>query len=114
MRNLNFSFAGAGFLGMYHVGCLAALRRSGLPISNSLGASSGSLAACAAVADLDCAWLRAVFSQTVARCERLTLGPWSRQFDMSQILSVRQIMYYSSTSNNSNFPGLILRCNAHF
>lgn len=50
---LNFSFAGCGFLGIYHVGVAAALRKyaSHLPIDYISGTSAGAMAATCLLCD---------------------------------------------------------------
>jgi len=50
---LNFSFAGCGFLGIYHFGVVACLRRYVPHLLNKVsGASAGALASCCIVADV--------------------------------------------------------------
>ena len=57
-------------------------------IGRCLGASGGSLVACAAVADLSPAWLEAVMRDLVAVCGRHTLGAFSSRFDLEVIMKV--------------------------
>ena len=87
---LDLSFAGCGFLTMYHIGSLAAFRRASdsVIINRCLGASGGALVACAAVADLDSLWLEAVFRDLVKSVGQNRFGAFSRNFDVSDILKV--------------------------
>ena len=57
-------------------------------IGRCLGASGGSLVACAAVAELSPAWLEAVMRDLVAVCGRHTLGAFSSRFDLEVIMKV--------------------------
>jgi len=87
-RVVDLSFAGSGFLGMFHIGSLAAFRKhkSKVAINNCLGASSGALVACAAVADIDTAWVKENFRSTVKKSEGFKLGAFSLEFDVGCIL----------------------------
>ena len=87
---LDLSFAGCGFLTMYHIGSLAALRKcsDSVIISRCLGASGGSVVACAAVAELDIRWLEEMFRDLVRTVGNNRLGAFSRHFDVEVILKV--------------------------
>ena len=87
---LDLSFAGCGFLTMYHIGSLAAFRSASdsVIINRCLGASGGALVACAAVADLDSLWLEAVFRDLVKSVGHNRFGAFSRNFDVGDILKV--------------------------
>ena len=54
-KGMNLSFAGCGFLGIYHVGVSACLRKyaPGLLVDRISGASAGSLAAVCLLCDVD-------------------------------------------------------------
>lgn len=85
---VDLSFAGSGFLGMFHVGSLAAFRKykSEVSINNCLGASSGALIACAAVGDIETEWVQDQIRITVNKVKDLPLGALSSEFDIGNIL----------------------------
>ena len=87
---LDLSFAGCGFLTMYHIGALAAFRSASdsVVINRCLGASGGSIVACATVANLDIVWLEAVFRDLVKSVGSNRFGAFSRNFDVGVILKV--------------------------
>ena len=87
---LDLSFAGCGFLTMYHIGALAAFRSASdsVVINRCLGASGGSIVACATVANLDIVWLEAVFRDLVRSVGSNRFGAFSRNFDVGVILKV--------------------------
>ena len=75
---------------MYHIGSLAAFKSASdsVVINRCLGASGGSIVACAAVADLDILWLEAVFRDLVKTVGHNRFGAFSRNFDVGVILKV--------------------------
>jgi len=85
---VDLSFAGSGFLGMFHVGSLAAFRKykSEVAINNCLGASSGALVACAAVGGIETGWVEDKFKVTVNKVKDLQFGALSSEFDIGSIL----------------------------
>jgi len=85
---VDLSFAGCGFLGMFHVGVLAAFRQhtDRVRVNHCLGASSGTLAACAAAACWDPAWLGDVFKEAVGRSATSGLGAFSKDFVVADII----------------------------
>ena len=87
---LDLSFAGCGFLTMYHIGALAAFRSASdsVVINRCLGASGGSIVACTTVANLDIVWLEAVFRDLVRSVGSNRFGAFSRNFDVGVILKV--------------------------
>ena len=58
-------------------------------VNNCLGASSGTLAACAAAACWDPAWLGDVFKEAVGRAATSSLGAFSKDFVVADIIKVR-------------------------
>ena len=57
-------------------------------INRCLGASSGSLTAFAAVANLDTEWLNVKFRSTIRRVEKLRFGAFNSEFEVATILKV--------------------------
>lgn len=51
---MNLSFAGCGFLGIYHIGVAIGLKKyaSHLPLNKLSGASAGAMAACCLLCDI--------------------------------------------------------------
>ena len=98
----DLSFAGCGFLGMFHIGSLSAFRKydgnsfhdkvklqiAGILVkfNRCLGASSGSLIALAAVADLEIDWIFERFRKTIASLEHSKFGAFDFSFDVGRIL----------------------------
>jgi len=81
----DLSFAGCGFLGLFHVGSLAAFRKYQVSVNHCLGASSGALVACAAAGGLETVWVEEKFRSTVKRMQKLRFGAFSPEFDLSRI-----------------------------
>jgi len=85
---LVLSFSGCGFLGMFHIGSLAAFKDATnvVRIDRCFGASSGSVVACAAVANMDLEWLQSVFREILASVGHNRFGAFSKNFDIGVIL----------------------------
>ena len=103
LPKVNVSFSGCGFLGVYHVGSLAAwldhVNRSlekvdtpmdpGEPprfvVDNALGASAGALVATALVIDYPASQLKNKFMEIASDVKNMTFGPFNPKFDVSKI-----------------------------
>jgi len=87
---LDVSFAGCGFLAMYHVGVLACFSkyRRHVRIMRALGASSGSVMALAALIDYPAPLLAEKLKNIVRKAGKLNFGAFSREFDVEMILKV--------------------------
>jgi len=104
LPKVNVSFSGCGFLGVYHVGSLAAwldhVNRSvergadapmepGEPprfvVDNALGASAGALVATALVINYPAASLKTKFMEIAADVKSMTFGPFNPKFNVNKI-----------------------------
>jgi len=85
---MNVSFAGCGFLGLYHVGVASCLKTYApqLYISKVSGASAGSMAALALLADLPLGDMTSQVLKIATEARKCTLGPFSPSFNINQIL----------------------------
>ena len=104
LPKVNVSFSGCGFLGVYHVGSLAAwldhVNRSlergptapmepGEPprfvVDNALGASAGALVATALVINYPATSLKTKFMKIAADVKNMTFGAFNPKFDVNKI-----------------------------
>ncbi|XP_001355315.3 1-acylglycerol-3-phosphate O-acyltransferase Pnpla3 [Drosophila pseudoobscura] len=87
-RRMNLSFAGCGFLGIYHVGVAVCLKKHApqLLLERIGGASAGALAACCLLCDLPIETMAADFLRVVGEARRHPLGPFSPWFNLQRCL----------------------------
>ncbi|EDV97992.1 1-acylglycerol-3-phosphate O-acyltransferase Pnpla3 [Drosophila grimshawi] len=85
---MNLSFAGCGFLGIYHVGVAVSFRKYAphLLLEKIGGASAGSLAACCLLCDLPLDTMTSDFFRVVNEARRHSLGPFSPSFNIQTCL----------------------------
>ncbi|CAL4084477.1 unnamed protein product, partial [Meganyctiphanes norvegica] len=86
--NMNISFSGCGFLGIYHVGVSACLRKHGihLQIDRAAGASAGAMAAACYICNSDLGIMMSSLLKSVLESRKRTLGPFSPAFDVDKEL----------------------------
>ncbi|BFG02936.1 1-acylglycerol-3-phosphate O-acyltransferase Pnpla3 [Drosophila madeirensis] len=87
-QRMNLSFAGCGFLGIYHVGVAVCLKKHApqLLLERIAGASAGALAACCLLCDLPIETMAADFLRVVGEVRRHPLGPFSPSFNLQRCL----------------------------
>lgn len=85
---MNLSFAGCGFLGIYHVGAAACLRKYApeLPIDFIAGASAGSMAASCLLSNANLGVIRDCIIRSASEARSRTLGPFCPFFDIQKEL----------------------------
>ncbi|XP_023342586.1 patatin-like phospholipase domain-containing protein 2 [Eurytemora carolleeae] len=85
---MNVSFAGCGFLGLYHVGVASCFKTYApqLYLYNVSGASAGSIAALALLADVPLGEMTSNVLRVASEARARTLGPFSPSFNINQIL----------------------------
>ncbi|XP_034103164.1 1-acylglycerol-3-phosphate O-acyltransferase Pnpla3 [Drosophila albomicans] len=85
---MNLSFAGCGFLGIYHVGVAVSFKKYAphLLLEKISGASAGSLAACCLLCDLPLGSMTSDFFRVVNEARRYSLGPFSPSFNIQTSL----------------------------
>ncbi|XP_053627134.1 1-acylglycerol-3-phosphate O-acyltransferase Pnpla3 isoform X5 [Cherax quadricarinatus] len=85
---MNFSFAGCGFLGIYHVGVSACLKKyaPNLLVNKISGASAGALAAVCLLCDSPLGIITSSVLKTATEARRRTLGPFSPTFNIEKLL----------------------------
>ncbi|XP_034484042.1 1-acylglycerol-3-phosphate O-acyltransferase Pnpla3 [Drosophila innubila] len=85
---MNLSFAGCGFLGIYHVGVAVSFKKYAphLLLEKIGGASAGSLAACCLLCDLPLDNMTSDFFRVVNEARRYSLGPFSPSFNIQTSL----------------------------
>ncbi|TDG45636.1 hypothetical protein AWZ03_007911 [Drosophila navojoa] len=85
---MNLSFAGCGFLGIYHVGVAVCFKNYAphLLLEKIGGASAGSLAACCLLCDLPLGSMTSDFFRVVNEARRHSLGPFSPSFNIQTCL----------------------------
>jgi len=86
---MNVSFAGCGFLGLYHVGVASCLKTYApqLYLRKVAGASAGSMAAVALLADLPLGEMTSNVLKIATEARKRTLGPFSPSFNITQIIA---------------------------
>ncbi|KAH8245497.1 hypothetical protein KR032_010925, partial [Drosophila birchii] len=84
----SLSFAGCGFLGIYHVGVAVCLRQHApqLLLERFAGASAGALAACWLICDLPLEGMAGDFLRVVQETRRHSLGAFSPWFNLPECL----------------------------
>lgn len=85
---MNLSFAGCGFLGIYHVGVAVCFKKYAphLLLHRISGASAGSLAACCLLCDLPLGAMTSDFFRVVNEARSHSLGPFSPRFNIQTCL----------------------------
>ncbi|KAG5681879.1 hypothetical protein PVAND_011286 [Polypedilum vanderplanki] len=80
----NLSFAGCGFLGIYHVGVAVCFRKYAphLLLQKISGASAGALAACSLLLDMPLGEMTSDFFRIVNEARSHSLGPFSPSFNI--------------------------------
>lgn len=88
MRNVCVSFAGCGFLGIFHMGALKAFRESGggsIRIDKALGASAGAIAAASVILQVPNEDVRQRFEAIVKNVHEMPFGAFNPQFNVERI-----------------------------
>ncbi|XP_039963748.1 1-acylglycerol-3-phosphate O-acyltransferase Pnpla3 isoform X1 [Bactrocera tryoni] len=85
---MNLSFAGCGFLGIYHVGVAVCFKKYAphLLLEKIGGASAGALSACCLLCDLPLGSMTSDFFRVVNEARRYSLGPFSPSFNIQTCL----------------------------
>uniref|UniRef100_A0A0K8TSE0 triacylglycerol lipase n=1 Tax=Tabanus bromius TaxID=304241 RepID=A0A0K8TSE0_TABBR len=85
---MNLSFAGCGFLGIYHVGVAVCFKKYAphLLLDKISGASAGALAACCLLCDLPLDEMTSNFFRIVNEARQHSLGPFSPSFNIQTCL----------------------------
>lgn len=85
---MNLSFAGCGFLGIYHVGVAGCFKKYAphLLLNKISGASAGAIAACSLLCDLPLGEMLSNVLRVVGEARQRTLGPFSPSFNIHNIL----------------------------
>ncbi|KAG8230280.1 hypothetical protein J437_LFUL009453 [Ladona fulva] len=85
---MNLSFAGCGFLGIYHVGVAVCFKKYAphLLLEKISGASAGAIAACCLLCDLPLGEITSDVLRVVTEARSKTLGPFSPSFNVQNIL----------------------------
>ncbi|KAJ8676236.1 hypothetical protein QAD02_012022 [Eretmocerus hayati] len=85
---MNLSFAGCGFLGIYHVGVAACFKKYAphLLLDKVSGASAGAIAACCLLCDLPIEEMMTNLLRLSREARQRTLGPFSPSFNVQDIL----------------------------
>ncbi|XP_008547694.1 1-acylglycerol-3-phosphate O-acyltransferase Pnpla3 [Microplitis demolitor] len=85
---MNLSFAGCGFLGIYHVGVAVCFKKYAphLLLEKISGASAGAIAACCLLCDLPLGLYTSDLLKLSKEARRKTLGPFSPTFNLQAIL----------------------------
>lgn len=85
---MNLSFAGCGFLGIYHVGVAVCFKKYAphLLLDKISGASAGAIAACCLLCDLPLGEMTSNVLRVAREARQRTLGPFSPSFNVQEIL----------------------------
>lgn len=85
---MNFSFAGCGFLGIYHVGVASCLKKyaPNLLVNKISGASAGALAAVCLLCDSPLGIITSSVLKTATEARKRMLGPFSPTFNVEKLL----------------------------
>ncbi|XP_038213090.1 uncharacterized protein LOC119833235 [Zerene cesonia] len=85
---MNLSFAGCGFLGIYHVGVAVCLKKYAphLLLGNISGASFGAISACCLLCDLPIGEITSDVLRIVSEARAGSLGPFSPSFNIQNVL----------------------------
>ncbi|XP_063233395.1 patanin-like phospholipase domain-containing protein atgl-1 isoform X2 [Bacillus rossius redtenbacheri] len=87
-KKMNLSFAGCGFLGIYHIGVAGCFKKYAPHlISETIsGASAGAITACCLLCDLPLGELTTITLKVVKQVREKLLGPFSPSFNVHKIL----------------------------
>ncbi|KAK9496840.1 hypothetical protein O3M35_012931 [Rhynocoris fuscipes] len=90
-RKMNLSFAGCGFLGIYHVGVAVCFKKYAphLLLNKISGASAGAIAACCLLCDLPIGEVASDMLGLIREARLRTLGPFSPSFNVQEYLLER-------------------------
>ncbi|KAL1110172.1 hypothetical protein AAG570_008249 [Ranatra chinensis] len=85
---MNLSFAGCGFLGIYHVGVAVCFKKYAphLLLNKISGASAGAIAACCLLCDLPIGEVASDMLSLIREARLRTLGPFSPSFNVQEFL----------------------------
>lgn len=85
---MNLSFAGCGFLGIYHVGVAVCFRKYAphLLLKKISGASAGAIAACCLLCDLPLGDITSDVLRVALEARSRSLGPFSPSFNIQTLL----------------------------
>ncbi|XP_017775894.1 PREDICTED: patatin-like phospholipase domain-containing protein 2 isoform X2 [Nicrophorus vespilloides] len=85
---MNLSFAGCGFLGIYHAGVAVCFRKYAphLLLNKISGASAGAIAACCLLCDLPLGDLTSDVLRVATEARSKSLGPFAPSFNIQDIL----------------------------
>ncbi|CAH1966928.1 unnamed protein product [Acanthoscelides obtectus] len=85
---MNLSFAGCGFLGIYHVGVACCFRKYAphLLLNRISGASAGAIAACSLICDLPVGDMTSDVLRVCAEARKRSLGAFSPSFNINRLL----------------------------
>ncbi|XP_075235220.1 brummer [Lycorma delicatula] len=85
---MNLSFAGCGFLGIYHVGVAVCFKKYAphLLLDKISGASAGGIAACCLLCDLPIGDITTDVLNLIREARARTLGPFSPSFNVQAVL----------------------------
>ncbi|XP_044747862.1 patatin-like phospholipase domain-containing protein 2 isoform X2 [Coccinella septempunctata] len=85
---MNLSFAGCGFLGIYHVGVACCFRKYAphLLLNKISGASAGAIAACCLLCDLPLGDLTSNVLRAATEARKKSLGPLSPSYNINNLL----------------------------
>ncbi|XP_033216010.1 patatin-like phospholipase domain-containing protein 2 isoform X2 [Belonocnema kinseyi] len=85
---MNLSFAGCGFLGIYHVGVAVCFKKYAphLLLDKISGASAGAIAACCLLCDLPLGEVTSNVLRLAKEARQRALGPFSPSFNVQDIL----------------------------
>lgn len=85
---MNLSFAGCGFLGIYHVGVAVCFKKYAphLLLNKISGASAGAIAACCLLCDLPIGEVASDMLGLIREARLRTLGPFSPSFNVQEYL----------------------------
>lgn len=85
---MNLSFAGCGFLGMYHIGVACCFRKYAphLLLDKISGASFGAIAACCLLLDLPLGETTSDVLRVATEARKKSLGPFNPSFNIHQLL----------------------------
>ncbi|XP_072747421.1 1-acylglycerol-3-phosphate O-acyltransferase Pnpla3-like isoform X3 [Anoplolepis gracilipes] len=85
---MNLSFAGCGFLGIYHVGVAVCFKKYAphLLLNKISGASAGAIAACCLLCDLPLGEITSNVLRLARQARQHTLGPFSPSFNVQHFL----------------------------
>ncbi|XP_026672777.1 patatin-like phospholipase domain-containing protein 2 isoform X2 [Ceratina calcarata] len=85
---MNLSFAGCGFLGIYHVGVAVCFKKYAphLLLDKISGASAGAIAACCLLCDMPLGEITSNVLRVAREARQGTLGPFSPSFNCQDVL----------------------------